>query len=111
MTFWDYAIGSINNMSVYLKRINCINKRIIIKEKQAHRITGLFTLRRLTAARAPKNRSRACALCAVLSPPQFGQGTFATQSPVTCPNRQLPETLCEIPAQISVNIIEYGLTK
>jgi hypothetical protein len=36
------------------------------------------------------------ALCAVLSPPQFGQGTFATQSPITCPNRQLPRTLCEI---------------
>jgi hypothetical protein len=29
-----------------------------------------------------------------LSPPQFGQGTFAAQSPITCPNRQLPRTLC-----------------
>jgi hypothetical protein len=29
------------------------------------RITGLYMLRHLTAARATKNRSRACALCAV----------------------------------------------
>jgi len=29
------------------------------------RITGLYALRRLSAARATKNRSRACALCAV----------------------------------------------
>jgi len=40
------------------------------------RLTGLFTHRRHTAARATKNRSRAYALCAVLSPPQFGQGSM-----------------------------------
>jgi len=45
-------------------------------------------LRRRRAARATKNRSRLC-LCAVLSPPQFGQGIFATQSPITCPNRHI----------------------
>jgi len=28
------------------------------------RITGLYALRRLSAARATKNRSRACAFCA-----------------------------------------------
>jgi hypothetical protein len=37
------------------------------------------------------------ALCTVLPPPQFGQGAFATQSPITCPNRQLPGTLDETP--------------
>jgi hypothetical protein len=36
------------------------------------------------------------ALCMVLSPPQFGQETFAAQSPITCPNRQLPGTLGDI---------------
>jgi len=49
---------------------------LIIRYKNVRRLTGLFTLRRLTAARAPKNRSRANALCAVLSPPQFGQGSM-----------------------------------
>jgi len=39
------------------------------------------------------------ALCTVLSSPQFGQGTFASQSPITCPNRQLPGTLCAIQFQ------------
>ena len=46
-----------------------------------------------SAARATKNPSRRKRLCGILSPPQFGQGTFATQSPITCPNRQLPRTL------------------
>jgi hypothetical protein len=30
----------------------------------------------------------------------LGQGTFASQSPITCPKRQLPVTLCEIGANI-----------
>jgi hypothetical protein len=33
--------------------------------KKKRRVTGLYALRRLTAARATKKRSRACALCAV----------------------------------------------
>jgi len=36
------------------------------------------------------------ALCAVLSPPHLGQGTFATQSPIACPKRRIPGTLCAI---------------
>jgi len=32
-------------------------------------------------------------LCCFL-PPHLGQGTFASQSPLTCPKRQLPVTLC-----------------
>jgi len=32
------------------------------------------------------------ALCAVLSPPHLGQGTFASQSPIICPKRRIPET-------------------
>jgi len=47
----------------------------------------------IRAVRATQNRSQACALCAVLSPPHLGQGTFASQSPITCPKRQLPRTL------------------
>jgi len=43
----------------------------------------------------PKNRSRAVALCAVLSPPHLGQGTFATQSTITCPKLRIPGTLNE----------------
>jgi len=39
-----------------------------------------------------------------LSPPQFGQGTFATQSPITCPNRQLPVTLCDSFAQLNESL-------
>jgi len=35
-------------------------------------------------------------LCAVLSPPHLGQGTFAAQSPLTRPKRQLPGTLNDI---------------
>ena len=38
------------------------------------RITGLFTLRRLKAARATKNRSRAKALCAVFLRHIWGRG-------------------------------------
>ena len=33
------------------------------------------------------------ALCAVLSPPNLGQGTFASQSPIACPKRRIPGTL------------------
>jgi hypothetical protein len=36
-----------------------------IDKKKKLRLTGLYMLRRLTAARATKNRSRANALCAV----------------------------------------------
>ena len=33
------------------------------------------------------------ALCTVLLHPHFGQGTFAAQSPLTCPKRRQPWTL------------------
>jgi len=36
----------------------------------------LLLRRRQAAARATKNRVRAYALCTVLSPPQFGQGSM-----------------------------------
>jgi len=31
-----------------------------------------------------------------LSPPQFGRGAFAAQSPVTRPNRQLPKHYVQV---------------
>jgi len=31
------------------------------------------------------------ALYVGFAPPHLGQGTFASQSPITCPKRQLPE--------------------
>ena len=37
-----------------------------------------------------------CALCTVLLHPHFGQGTFAAQSPITCPKRRQPRTLDDI---------------
>jgi len=39
------------------------------------------------------------ALCEVFSPPHLGQGTFASQSPITCPKRRIPKTLCAILAK------------
>jgi hypothetical protein len=45
------------------------------------------------------------ALRTVLSPPQFGRGTFATQSPVTRPNRQLSRTLCEIKPKFITKVL------
>jgi len=30
------------------------------------------------------------------TPPHLGHGTFASQSPITCPKRQLPGTLSEM---------------
>jgi len=33
----------------------------------------------------------------------MGQGTFATQSPITCSKRQLFRTLCEIAAKLIKN--------
>ena len=33
------------------------------------------------------------ALCTILSTPHLGQGTFATQSPITCPKRRQSLTL------------------
>ena len=33
------------------------------------------------------------ALCTVLSPPHLGRGTFATQSPLTCPKPSVTSTL------------------
>ena len=49
------------------------------------------------AARATQNHSRRTKvrLCVVLSTPHLGQGTFASQSPITCPKRRISETLCE----------------
>jgi uncharacterized protein YjaZ len=40
-----------------------------------------------------------------LSTPQFGQGTFASQSPLTCPNRHIPRTLGEINIEKCIKII------
>jgi len=41
-----------------------------------------------------------------LSPPQFGQGTFATQSPITCPNRRKqPERYVTLPLKNIEKII------
>ena len=45
------------------------------------------------AARVTQTRSRAIRPLCGFAPPHLGQGTFATQSPITCPKRQLPETL------------------
>ena len=45
--------------------------------------------------RVTQNRSRRKRLCAVLLHLHLGQGTFATQSPITCPKRRQPGTLCE----------------
>jgi len=43
------------------------------------RVTGLYALRRLAAARATKKRSRACALCAFFLRHIWGRGRcFAT---------------------------------
>ena len=50
------------------------------------------------APRTTKNRSRLC-LCAVFSSSHLGQGTFAAQSPITCPKRQLPGTLYAMAAK------------
>ena len=36
------------------------------------------------------------ALCGILLNPHFGQGTFASQSPITCPKRRQPRTLYAI---------------
>jgi len=58
-----------------------------------------------SAARAAKNCSRAYALCAILSPPQLEQGVFASQNPITCPNRQLPGTLDEIKIELIGKIL------
>jgi hypothetical protein len=49
-----------------------------------------------SALRAMKNPSRRKRLCGIFSPPQFGQGTFASQSPIVCPNRHIPRTLDDI---------------
>jgi len=44
----------------------------------------------------------------VLSPPQFGQGTFATQSPITCPNRHIqPERYMNVTIKVTA---ENGTT-
>ena len=51
------------------------------------RLTGLFTLRRLTAARLPQNRSRASPFVRFCSS-TFGAGVIATQCPITCPKRR-----------------------
>jgi len=36
------------------------------------------------------------ALFTVFAPPHLGLGTFASQSPITCPKRRQPLTLCDI---------------
>jgi len=47
------------------------------------------------------------------TPPHLGQGTFAAQSPITCPKRQLPETLSAIWARLKKNKkhVYYGIEK
>jgi len=50
-----------------------MNKKYIGKNANQH-ITGRYMLRRLTAARATKNRSRASALCAVFLRHIWGRG-------------------------------------
>jgi len=52
------------------------------------RLTGLYALRRLTAARATKNRSRASPFVRFFSA-TFGAGVVASQRPITCPKRRI----------------------
>ena len=52
--------------------------------------------RTIRAAPGSEKPQSGYALCAVLSPPHLGQGTFASQSPITCPKRRIPGTLSEI---------------
>ena len=68
------------------------------------RITGLFTLRRQEAARAPKNRSRAKPLMRVFSA-TFGAGVNAPHCPITRPKRRKqPERYVQCP----MNFLKKG---
>jgi len=49
--------------------------------------------RTVRAAPGSEKPQSGYALCAVLSSPHLGQGTFASQSPITCPKRRIPTTL------------------
>jgi hypothetical protein len=60
------------------------------------RLTGLYMLRRPMGGSGYEKPQSGFALFAVFSPPHLGQGTFAMQSPLTCPKRQLPRTLYAI---------------
>jgi len=51
-------------------------------------ITGLCALRRLSAARATKNRVRALPSARFFST-TFGAGVVASQRPITCPKRRI----------------------
>ena len=66
-------------------------KKMIVKTQTAH--NRRYTLRRREGGSGSVKPQSGFALCTVLSPPQFGQGTFASQSPITCPNRRIPRTL------------------
>jgi len=64
-----------------------------------------LTLRRLFGGSGvPQNTSRAIALCGVLLHPHLGQGTFATQSPITCPKRRQSLTLYAIRPKFNIFI-------
>ena len=71
-----------------------VKSKIITLCKPSH--NKRYTLRWLFATSGLRKTAVGLfALGAVLSTPHLGQGTFATQSSITCPNRQLPRTLCE----------------
>jgi len=65
------------------------------KECTAHNKRYAFR-RTVRAAPGSEKPQSGYALFAVLSPPHLGQGTFASQSPISCPKRRIPGTLCEI---------------
>jgi len=64
----------------------------ILKINTAHNKRYAFRRPFRSASDSEKPQS-GYALGAVLSPPHLGQGTFASQSPITCPKRRIPGTL------------------
>ena len=65
-----------------------------------HRITNGMRSGGYSPPPGSEKQQSGYALCAVLSPPHLGQGTFAAQSPISCPKRRIPGTLCEMGAKI-----------
>jgi hypothetical protein len=69
-------------------------ERNCVEKEKIDSLNKRLALRRLVAARATQNTSRATPFVAFCSA-TFGAGVVAAQRPITCPKRQLPRTLCD----------------
>jgi len=67
----------------------------VIASKTAYNKRYAFR-RTIRAAPGSEKPQSGYALCAVLSPPHLRQGTFASQSPITCYKCRIPGMLCEV---------------